>query len=117
MRILGKAAAAVVMTMLTLSLSSIAVYAGSEYVGVWQLEGTKGEPFQITLSEGGEARGRHIDKEMKGSWKEVDGTAVITWGTGWFTKISKDGDGYKKTAYKNSLSDPPTSTSVAVKVH
>jgi hypothetical protein len=117
MRILGKAAVAVVMIMLTLSLSSVAGYAGSEYVGVWKLEDTKGEPFQITLSESGEAQGRHVDKEMKGSWKEVDGAAVITWGTGWFTKISKDGNGYRKTAYKKSLSDPPTSSSAAVKVH
>lgn len=116
MRILGRTMVAVTMAMLTLSLTSIAAAAGSEYVGVWKLEDTKGEPFQITLSEGGEAQGRHSDKEMKGTWKEVDGAAVITWGTGWFTKISKDGSGYKKTAYKKSLSDPPTSSSVAVKV-
>jgi hypothetical protein len=54
--------------------------------------------------------------EMKGAWKEEDGAAVITWGTGWFTKITKAGDGYEKEAYQRSLSDPPTSTSPAEKV-
>jgi hypothetical protein len=53
---------------------------------------------------------------MKGAWTEEEGTATITWATSWYTKISKDGDGYKKSAYKGSLSSQPMSTSPAVKV-
>jgi hypothetical protein len=116
MRIQSRATVAAAMLALTIAFAPLAA-AASEFVGVWQLQDTKGEPFQITLSEGGEAKGRHIDKEMKGTWKEVDGAVVITWGTGWYTKISKEGEGYKKSAYKKSLSDPPTSTSPAVKIH
>lgn len=110
-----KAVTALARMAVLLLLFTGAAQAGSEFVGTWKLEDTKGEPFQITLSQGGQAKGRHIDKEMRGSWTETDGTAVITWATGWYTKISKDGDGYKKSAYKGSLDDPPISTSIAVK--
>lgn len=112
-----KAIAAVAGAALVFVMASIAAYAGSDYVGVWKLEDTKGEPLQITLSEGGQAKGRLVDKEMKGSWKEIDDGVLITWGTGWFTKISKDGEGYKKSAYKGSIDSPPVNTSKAEKVH
>ena len=115
MHSIEKAIAAIARMTLVLVLLAGAAQAGSEFVGTWKLEDTKGEPFQITLSEGGQAKGRHIDKEMKGSWTETDGTALITWATGWYTKIEKDGDGYKKSAYKGSLDTPPISTSPAVK--
>ena len=38
---------------------------------------------------------------MNGTWKEEDDAAVISWTTGWKTKIIKQGDHYKKTAYKD----------------
>jgi len=37
---------------------------------------------------------------MTGTWTEADGAAVIKWDTGWTTKIMKQGDGYKKEAFK-----------------
>jgi hypothetical protein len=116
MRSVENAVAALARMALVLLLVAGTAQAASEFVGTWKLTDTKGEPFQITLSEGGQARGRHIDKEMKGSWTEEEGTATITWATGWYTKISKDGNGYKKSAYKGSLDSSPISTSAAVKV-
>ncbi len=111
-----RAVAALAPMALVLLLITGAAQAGSEFVGTWKLQDTKGEPFQITLSEGGQARGRHIDKEMKGSWGQVGDSAIITWATGWYTKLSKDGDGYTKSVYKGSLNSPPISTTPAVKI-
>ena len=34
-------------------------------------------------------------------WKEEGNAAVITWDSGWVTKITKEGDSYKKTALKD----------------
>jgi len=112
----GKAAAAFASLAVAFILLAGAAQAGSEFVGTWKLEGTTGEPFQITLSEGGHARGRYVDKELKGSWTEEAGAATVTWGTGWYTKIFKEGEGYKKSVYKGSLDDPPISTTTATKI-
>ncbi len=116
MHSLEKAAGAFARMALVLVLLAGAAQAGSEFVGTWKLEGTTGEPFQITLSEGGQARGRYVDKELKGSWTEKDGAATVTWGTGWYTKIFKDGESYKKSVYKGSLDGPPISTTTATKI-
>jgi hypothetical protein len=55
---------------------------------------------------------------MNGTWKEEGNAAVITWDTGWTTKITKEGNQYKKTAYSKGqpLSDPPANSSTAEKV-
>ena len=55
---------------------------------------------------------------MTGTWKEDGGAAVIKWDTGWTTKIIKEGDKYKKTAYDKGkpLDGPPTNSSDAEKV-
>jgi hypothetical protein len=55
---------------------------------------------------------------MVGTWKEEGKSAVITWNTGWTTKILKEDDHYKKTAYEKSkpLDGPPTNSSDAAKV-
>ena len=34
-------------------------------------------------------------------WKEESSTAVITWDSGWVTKITKEGDSYKKSTLKD----------------
>jgi hypothetical protein len=36
---------------------------------------------------------------MTGTWKEEGNSAVITWNTGWTTKIAKEGNRYIKAAY------------------
>ena len=55
---------------------------------------------------------------MVGTWKEEGNTAVITWNTGWSTKIAKEGDQYKKTAYGKGqpLDGPPANSTDAQKV-
>jgi hypothetical protein len=54
---------------------------------------------------------------MVGTWKEESKTAVITWNTGWTTKIMKEDNHYKKTAYRKgqALDGPPANSSDAQK--
>jgi len=65
------------------------------------------------LAEDGTASADRSGEGLSGKWVEEGGAAVITWDTGWKTKIAKDGDGYKKTAYEG---DTEKSTSPAEKV-
>ncbi|HEY4635522.1 MAG TPA: hypothetical protein VIG92_03085, partial [Rhodospirillales bacterium] len=76
-----------------------------------------GQPFEITLSADGKATAS-LHKEMVGTWKDAGDAAVISWQTGWTTKISKAGEGYKKTAYRAGakLDGPPSNSSDAQKV-
>jgi len=37
---------------------------------------------------------------MVGAWKEEDKSAVISRSTGWVTRIAREGDRYRKTAYR-----------------
>jgi len=54
---------------------------------------------------------------MTGTWKEQGNTAVITWKTGWTTKITEEGGRYTKTAYRKgqTLDVPPANSSEAEK--
>ena len=80
------------------------------------MKDTAGQPFEITLSSGGAAKASR-GEGMVGTWKEEGNTAVITWNTGWTTKISKEGDHYVKAAFKKGepLNGKPTNTSEAEK--
>ncbi len=78
---------------------AFAALAGSDFEGVWTVKDTDGKPFEITLSADGKASATR-EEGMTGTWAEEDGTAVIKWDTGWTTKIMKDGDSYKKEAFK-----------------
>jgi hypothetical protein len=73
-------------------------------------------PFEITLSSGGAAKATR-GEGMTGTWKEEGNSAVITWNTGWTTKITKEGNRFIKTAYGKgqSLTATPTNTSDAEK--
>jgi hypothetical protein len=84
---------------------------------VWKVKDTAGQPFEITLSGGGAAKASR-GEGMVGTWKEEGNTAVVTWNTGWTTKIAKEGDQYKKTAYGKDqpLDGPPTNSADAQKV-
>jgi len=53
---------------------------------------------------------------MTGTWKEEGNAAVITWNTGWTTKISKNGNRYEKTAYRKGERGKFTNSSDAEKV-
>jgi len=94
-----------------------AALAAGDWVGVWQVKDTAGQPFEITLGADGKATAS-LHKEMVGTWKETDDAAVISWKTGWTTKIAKEGEGYKKTAYRAGapLDGPPSNSSDAHKV-
>jgi carbon monoxide dehydrogenase subunit G len=107
-----KVVAAAVVAGVTLAAASIAAFAGSEFEGTWAVKNTDGKPFEITLSADGNAKATM--ENMEGTWKEEGGTAVISWKTGWTTKIAKDGDHYVKTAFKKGESEP-ANTSDAVK--
>ena len=61
--------------------------------------------MEITLSADGIATADRSGKAMDGTWKEEDDAAVISWTTGWKTKITKEGDHNKKTAYKDGESE------------
>lgn len=99
-----------------LGLMTGAAFAADDFAGTWQVKDTNGTPFEITLSEDGSASANRAGEGMKGTWKAEDGVAVISWEDDWTTKISKDGDGYKKTAYKGDTSGDPTNSSDATKV-
>jgi len=78
---------------------AFAALAGSDFEGVWAVKDTDGKPFEITLNADGKASAT-LEKDMTGTWAEEGGAAVIKWDTGWTTKIMKDGDSYKKEAFK-----------------
>jgi len=95
------------------ALTMGASFAASEFAGAWKVKDTAGKDFQIMLSEDGSASADRSGEGLKGKWTEDGGAAVITWDTGWKTKIVKDGDGYKKTAYEG---DTEKNSSAAEKV-
>ena len=101
---------------LAMGLGSFAS-AASEFQGRWKVKDTKGHPFEIVLSADGRATAEHKDKAMTGTWQEESGVAVITWNTGWTTKIVKDGNAYKKQAWDKGkpLDGAPSNSSDAEK--
>ena len=101
---------------LTVAMASFASFAASEFEGTWAVNNTKGEPFEITLAADGGAKST-LPEADKGTWKEEGGTVVISWESGWTTKIAKEGDKFVKTAFKKGapLDGPPTNSSAAVK--
>jgi hypothetical protein len=115
--IFAKAAATVLAGTLALALTSFAGLAVSEFEGKWKVEDTEGTPFEITLSADGSAQANRPGKPMNGTWKEEGGVAVISWDTGWTTKISKQGNTYKQSVWDKDtpLSNAPMNTSGAEK--
>jgi hypothetical protein len=101
-----------------LALTSFATLAASQFEGVWKVQDTSGKPFQITLSADGSAKADRAGEGMTGTWKEEADTALIRWDTGWTTKISKEGNKFKKTVYDKgkSVEGPPSNSSDAEKV-
>ena len=88
-----------------MGLASQSSLAASQFEGTWKTAGSGGKKMEITLSPDGTATGDHSGQAMSGTWKEDADVAVITWSTGWTTKITKEGDHYKKTAY-NKKGEP-----------
>jgi hypothetical protein len=114
----AKVAAAALAAVFAIALTSFATLAASQFEGVWKVQDTSGKLFQITLSADGSAKADRAGEGLTGTWKEDSGAAVIKWDTGWTTKIIKEGNNYKKTAYDKGkpLDGPPTNSSNAEKV-
>lgn len=112
----SRVTAALLAAALAIAVTSFACLAASAFVGTWRVTDTAGQPFEITLSDDGTAKGG-LHEGMTGTWKEEGRSAVITWDTGWTTKITKEDDHYKKTAYRKGepLTGPPTNSSEAQK--
>jgi sporulation protein YlmC with PRC-barrel domain len=92
--------------------------AANGFAGVWKVKDSEGNPFEITLSADGSAKADRAGEGMSGNWKEEGGATVIKWDSGWTTKIAKEGNTYKKTAFDKGmpLDGPPTNSSDAEKV-
>src|ERR1700757_885629 len=84
-----KAAKAAVKATCFVVVTSFAALAASAFEGVWKVKDTAGHPFEITLSSDGAAKATR-GEGMTGTWKEEGNSAVITWNTGWTTKITKE---------------------------
>ncbi|HUU24202.1 MAG TPA: hypothetical protein VMW68_01355 [Methyloceanibacter sp.] len=84
-------------------LISSASFAG-DWAGKYMTEDTKGNAFSITLADNGTAAGEKQGHALSGTWTDDGEAAVIKWDTGWMTKLSKDGDRYKKTAFRPGAS-------------
>jgi len=99
------------------AINPAASFAASEFEGTWKVKDTAGKPFEITLS-GNAAAKADRGEGMSGTWKEEGETAMITWNTGWITKITKEGNRYKKAAYRKgqSLGSTPANTSDAERI-
>ena len=95
---------------------TVAALAAGQFEGTWKVADTAGKAFEITLAGDGSAKADREDEGMTGTWKEEGSAAVITWDTGWTTKISKDGDKFTKTAFKKGEASKPANSSGAEKV-
>jgi hypothetical protein len=111
-----KTAAAAIAALCVFGVTSFPALGASAFEGVWKVKDTAGHPFEITLSGGGAAKATR-GEGMTGTWKEEGDSAVITWNTGWTTKITKAGNRYTKTAYRKgqSMTAAPANTSDAEK--
>ena len=116
---IAKATTVVLAALLALAVTACSGPTASDFAGKWKVADTAGTPFEITLGDNGSATGNRSGEAMEGTWKEEKGAVIISWKDGWTTKIAKDGDGYKKTAWDKGLStvDPPTNSSSAEKVN
>jgi len=98
---ISKATVALAALSIALVMTSAMAFAASEFVGKWKTTDSQGKPFTIWLSDDGKAKGDRANEGLAGMWKEEGSAAVITWDSGWITKITKDGDSYKKSAEKD----------------
>jgi hypothetical protein len=98
---LARTTAALAILAFAIVLTGAAAFAAEGFVGKYKTTDTDGKPFAIWLSDDGKAKGDRADEGLAGMWKEDGSSAVITWDSGWVTKITKDGDKYTKTAEKD----------------
>ncbi|WP_072392984.1 hypothetical protein [Hyphomicrobium sp. CS1GBMeth3] len=85
------------------------------FVGTWAVKDSNDEPFEITLSASGAAEADRDGEGMSGTWETEGASAIISWNTGWITKITRTGDTFTKTAYDTTAA-APTNISEAEKI-
>lgn len=114
----NKATATLAAGAFAIFLSSTAGLAAQNFQGTWDVQDTQGKPFQIILMEDGTAKGTREGEGLTGTWKEKNDAAVIRWDSGWTTKIEKEGDQFKKTAFEKGkdAKGEPSHSSAAKKV-
>ncbi|MEI9901469.1 MAG: hypothetical protein WDN31_16505 [Hyphomicrobium sp.] len=95
------------------ALTAGAAFAEHHFTGTWKVKDTSGADFEILLGKDGTASANRGKEGLHGKWVEKDGAAVITWDSGWTTKIAKHGESYKKTAFEG---DKEKNSSDATKV-
>jgi hypothetical protein len=112
-----KAAGTAIAAVFAVAVMGFNSYAAGDFEGMWQVTDSKGKPFQITLGADGKATGTERPNQS-GTWKQQGSAAVISWNTGWTTKIEKADDHYTHTGYRpgQSLRAQPASTSDAEKL-
>ncbi|MFZ2018541.1 MAG: hypothetical protein WAU90_07695 [Methyloceanibacter sp.] len=115
--LLSRAAATAAACVIAVGLSG-AAQAATDFTGKYMTTDTTGKPMQITLAPNGHAWGHRPGEYMKGAWAAGKRYAVISWTTGWSTKLVKRGDHFKKLAYAEGQAPKgkPASKAVAIKV-
>ncbi|HKF48426.1 MAG TPA: hypothetical protein VKB38_13775 [Terracidiphilus sp.] len=83
------------------------------YVGKWEVGDGNGHNFDITLKEDGDAF-RTLGN-VHGTWKYVNGDALITWDDGNQDAIRRAGSRFQKYAYSSgkSFNDSPDNVTAA----
>jgi hypothetical protein len=83
-----------------LALGAGAALADHHFIGTWKVKDSGGKDFEIVVAKDGTASADRSGEGLTGKWTEEGDALTITWDSGWKTKIAKDGEGYKKTAYE-----------------
>lgn len=114
---IGRTITAFVAGLFAIALTGFAALAASDFEGMWKAKDTTGQTFDIALSGDGTAKGSLRD-DMVGTWKQEGMAAVITWKTGWATRIIKEDGQYKHFTYRpgQPLDGPPANSSMAEKL-
>ena len=104
-------------TLFLAAVASISTCGANDFQGTWKVKDSRGNPFDITLLADGSATST-MHPEQTGTWKEQGSSVVITWSTGWTSRIVSGDGRYTHTAYRpgQSLRGSPNNTSDAEKV-
>ena len=113
---LSRTVSAFVTALFAMALTVGAVLAATQFEGTWNTQDTKGNPFKISLMADGKAKGDRADEGLTGTWKAEGDSAVITWDSGWVTKITKQGDKFEKQAFEKGDTGTPSHTAAAQKM-
>jgi hypothetical protein len=112
-----RSAATLAALVVTAGLSSAAL-AAVDFTGRYATTDGTGKPMQIVLAPNGHAWGHRPGEYLRGAWAAGKRYAVISWTTGWSTKLVKRGGHFKKFAYApgHAPKGKPLSKAYAVRV-